>query len=180
MPPQIPIAAPRLSGGNASLISASVSGSSTAAPEPWITRPAISTPADGASAATAEPATNVTSPATYILRRPNRSPSAAPVSIRQPKARLYALIVHSRSARLAPRCACMVGRAVATTTMSSAEMNAPIPASASVQPGRPRPGRSGREPAVPARPAPVVRTSVIVRSSVTDQPTGRSPAPVSR
>ena len=54
MPPQIPIAAPRLSGGNASLISASVSGSSTAAPEPWITRPAISTPADGASAATAD------------------------------------------------------------------------------------------------------------------------------
>src|SRR5262245_52649790 len=42
-------------------------------------------------------------------------------------------MVHSRSARLAPSCACSVGSAVATTTTSSAAMNAPSPASASVQ-----------------------------------------------
>src|ERR1700723_2716596 len=56
-------------------------------------------------------------------------------------------MVHSRSARLAPRWARMVGSAVATTTMSRADMNAPIPASASVQPGRARPGPVAGEPA---------------------------------
>src|SRR6202035_5140233 len=62
-------------------------------------------------------------------------------------------MIHSRSARLAPRWARMVGSAVATTTMSRADMNAPIPASASVQPGRARPGPVGGEPVAGPRAA---------------------------
>jgi hypothetical protein len=88
MPPQIPIAAPRFSAGNAPLISVRVSGTSIAAPAPCTTRAAMSIPALDEVAATAEPTTNVSRPSTYMRRRPNRSPSAAPVSIRAPNTRL--------------------------------------------------------------------------------------------
>ena len=88
MPPQIPIAAPRLAAPNASLIKVSVSGTSTAPPAPCTTRAAMSSPAPGDSAAMTEPAVKIASPRTYMRRRPNRSPSAAPVSIRQPRVRL--------------------------------------------------------------------------------------------
>ena len=88
MPPQIPMAAPRFSAGNASLIRVRVSGTSMAAPAPCTTRAAMSIPAPDDSAAGAEPRTNTMSPRTYMRRRPKRSPSAAPVSIRQPKTRL--------------------------------------------------------------------------------------------
>ena len=88
MPPQSPMAAPRFSAGNASLISVRVSGTSIAAPAPWTTRAAMSIPAPDDMAANADPATNVIRPSTYIRWRPNRSPSAAPVSIRAPNTRL--------------------------------------------------------------------------------------------
>ena len=84
----MPMAAPRFSAGKASLISVRVSGSSRAAPPPWTMRAAISAPVLGARAAKADPATKTSRPVTYMRRRPNRSPSAAPVSIRQAKTRL--------------------------------------------------------------------------------------------
>ena len=55
---KIPIAAPRRSGGNAALRSASPSGIRSAAPAPWTARAAISEPASGASAQAADAAAN--------------------------------------------------------------------------------------------------------------------------
>ena len=54
----MPIAAPRRSGGNAALSSASPSGTISAAPAPCAARAAMSVPASGASAAAAEAAAN--------------------------------------------------------------------------------------------------------------------------
>ena len=66
-------------GGNAALSSASASGITSAAPAPCTARAAISLPTLCASAHAAEAATNRPSPAANMRRRPNRSPSAAPV-----------------------------------------------------------------------------------------------------
>ena len=83
-----PIATPRLSGGKAALSSAKESGSTSAAPAPWIARAAISRPTFGASAQAAEATANRISPAAYMRRRPKRSPSAAPVISSTAKERL--------------------------------------------------------------------------------------------
>ena len=61
-------------------ISVSVSGMTIAAPAPCTARAAISTPMLGASAAAALDRVNMVIPMANIRRRPNRSPSAAPVS----------------------------------------------------------------------------------------------------
>lgn len=79
-PDQIPIASPRFAGGNASASRVRVSGVAIAAPIPWIARAPISSPVEGASAAAAEEAVNSAIPAMNMRLRPNRSPSAAPVS----------------------------------------------------------------------------------------------------
>jgi hypothetical protein len=84
----MPIAAPRFSGGNAALSSASASGISSAAPAPCTPRAAISVPASGASAQAADAAVNSARPAAYMRRRPSRSPSAAPVVNSTAKLRL--------------------------------------------------------------------------------------------
>ena len=76
----MPSAAPRRPAGKASESRVRVSGVTIAAPRPWIARAAISASVLGASAAAADAAVNTASPATNIRRRPNRSPSAAPVS----------------------------------------------------------------------------------------------------
>jgi hypothetical protein len=80
MPDQMPSASPRLSAGNAALSSVSVSGATIAPPSPWIARAAISASVEGASAANADAPVKIAIPMRNILRRPNRSPSAAPVS----------------------------------------------------------------------------------------------------
>ena len=64
MPPQIPIAVPRFSSGNASLIRVSESGSTTAAPAPCTARDAISAPALPAVAHAMDAAVNSASPTT--------------------------------------------------------------------------------------------------------------------
>ena len=79
IPPKIPIAAPRFSGGNAALKSARPSGISSAEPAPCTARAAISQPTLGASAHAADATANKASPAAYSRRRPKRSPSAEPV-----------------------------------------------------------------------------------------------------
>ena len=83
MPPHMPIAMPRLSGGKASLISVRVSGITIAAPAPCTARAAISTPTVGDSAAHADAAVNTAIPMQNMRRLPNRSPSAAPASSQQ-------------------------------------------------------------------------------------------------
>ena len=88
MPPHSPIAMPRFSAGKASLISVSVNGMTTAAPAPCTARAAISAVTLGESAAAADAAVKRTSPSVNIRRRPNRSPSAAPVSRKQANERL--------------------------------------------------------------------------------------------
>jgi hypothetical protein len=85
---KIPIAVPRRSGGNAALRSASPSGMIKAAPAPWSARAAISHPASGASAHSADAPANSASPAAYELRRPKRSPSAVAVISSTAKLRL--------------------------------------------------------------------------------------------
>ena len=59
---KMPIAAPRCSGGKAALSSASPSGMMSAAPTPWSARAAISLPASGASAHSAEAKANSAEP----------------------------------------------------------------------------------------------------------------------
>ena len=77
--PNSPSAHARRSGGKAALSSASDSGAITAAPAPWTARAVISQPMFVASAHAADAATNSSRPAANSRRRPNRSPSAAPV-----------------------------------------------------------------------------------------------------
>ena len=78
--PQRPSAMPRRCGGVTLAMSVTVSGVTIAAPTPWTARAAISAPMPGASAEAALPAVNTMTPMISRRRRPNRSPSAAPVS----------------------------------------------------------------------------------------------------
>jgi hypothetical protein len=61
-------------------------------------------------------------PPANIARRPNRSPSAAPVNSRTAKVRLKALTAHCSSSTEAPKSARMVAKAVVMTSESSAIM----------------------------------------------------------
>jgi hypothetical protein len=61
-------------------MSVSVSGVAIAAPMPCTARAAISASADGASAEPADATVNSAIPNMNMRLRPNRSPSAAPVS----------------------------------------------------------------------------------------------------
>ncbi len=83
-----PSARARRSAGTLVVSSVSVSGISTAPPAPWMTRAAISIALPVDSAAAAEEPVNSSRPATSILRRPKRSPSAAPVSMSTAKERM--------------------------------------------------------------------------------------------
>jgi hypothetical protein len=78
--PQMPSAMPRRCGAVTLTMSVTVSGIVIAAPTPWTARAAISAPMLGASAEAALPAVKTVIPMTIRRRRPNRSPSAAPVS----------------------------------------------------------------------------------------------------
>ena len=82
---KMPSAQARRCGGNAAESRASASGSISAAPAPWMARAATSAPASGARAHPAEAAVNRLTPAASMRRRPNLSPSAAPVSSRTAK-----------------------------------------------------------------------------------------------
>jgi hypothetical protein len=84
-PPHSPMAMARFPAGNASLIRVRVSGMMIAAPAPCTTRAAMSTPTVGESAAHADAAVNTARPMQNMRFRPNRSPSAAPVSSMQAK-----------------------------------------------------------------------------------------------
>src|SRR5436189_3908571 len=62
-------------------------------------------------------------PPTNMRRRPKMSPSRPPVTSRTAKLSVYALTVHSRLERLAPRSFWIDGSATFTTVLSSMIMN---------------------------------------------------------
>ena len=68
-----------VAGSAACALARSIGWLIAAAPAPWTARAAISQPMPGASAHAADPAVNRPMPAANSRRRPNRSPSAAPV-----------------------------------------------------------------------------------------------------
>ena len=135
MPLKIPSARARSFAGYAALRSVSPSGITSAAPAPWMARAAISEPTFGASAQAAEASEKSPSPAANSRRRPNRSPSAAPVISSTAKLSVYALTVHSSCSIDAPRWTRIVGSAVVTTSASSATISDAMEATASTQPG---------------------------------------------
>ena len=111
----------------------SVSGSTIAPPRPCTARAAISTSIEGASAAAADASVKIPRPATKILRRPNRSPSAAPVISRTANTSVYALTVHSSPPRLAWSSLRITGSADVTTRLSSVVMKTATEVIANVQ-----------------------------------------------
>jgi hypothetical protein len=85
---KMPSAHARSSLAKAPLRIAIASGITNAAPAPWADRAAINHPILPDSAQAVDATTNNPIPAANIRRRPNRSPSAAPVSSRTAKVRL--------------------------------------------------------------------------------------------
>jgi hypothetical protein len=112
----------------------SVSGITSAPPMPCSPRAMSSCVADCASAASADATVNSESPSAKMRRRPNRSPSAAPVRSSTAKVSVYALTVHSSCESDASRSSRMTGRAVVTTRLSSETMKRASDVIASVQP----------------------------------------------
>src|SRR5262249_61789228 len=106
-----------------------------AAPTPCSARAATSTSTLDAAPASSDAAMNTVTPTQNIFRRPNRSPRAAPVRSMQAKARLYALTVHSRLARLVWSEERSVGKAVVTTSASRKAIIKASDAATSVQAG---------------------------------------------
>ena len=106
----------RLSAGNVLVIVDSVAGMTSAAPTPSTARSAISSPAEAAVIATAEPAPNTISPTISANLRPNRSPSAPAGRSRDAKASEYASITQTSSV-----CEAWVSRAMSgSATFSDA------------------------------------------------------------
>src|SRR6266571_1863322 len=93
----------------------------------------MSAPAEGASAAAADETVKIARPTTNIRRRPNRSPSAAPVRSSTAKVSVYALTVHSRLSTVACRSLRITGSAVVTTRLSRVAMKTATDVIAKVQ-----------------------------------------------
>ena len=79
-PAQVPIALPRSCGGKALVMIDSVAGIISAAPMPWIARPATSALSVGASPMAALESANTTTPTRKARRRPKMSPRRPPVT----------------------------------------------------------------------------------------------------
>jgi hypothetical protein len=75
----------------------------------------------------------IVSPIANSRRRPNRSPSAAPVSSSTAKVSVYALTVHSSPSRPVPRSWRITGNALVTTRLSIDTMNTAMPLASQVQ-----------------------------------------------
>ncbi len=133
IPDHAPSATPRRSRETAALKRVSVNGVTIAAPNPCTERAAMSQSADGASAAAAEAAVKIPMPIMNMRLRPNRSPSAAPVSRKTANVSVYAFTVHSSSSSVAPRSTRMTGIAVETTRLSSTTMKSAMEVTTNVQ-----------------------------------------------
>ena len=79
-PAQVPIARPRSCSANEAPMMASEHGINSAAPIPCTARAATSCAALAAKPHHTEAAANIAMPITKVPRRPNRSPSAPPIS----------------------------------------------------------------------------------------------------
>ena len=132
-PPQMPSARPRRSGATAAERIVSVSGVMIAPPTPCTARAMSSAFAEVESAANADAPVKSRRPSTNMRRRPNRSPSAAPVSSSTAKVSVYALTVHSSCEIVACRSRRITGSAVVTTRLSSETMKSASEVIASVQ-----------------------------------------------
>ncbi len=121
-PLKMPSARARSSLGKAVLSNAMPSGITNAAPAPCAARAAISARMLVDSAQATDEAMNSAMPAANRRRRPNRSPSAAPVSSSTAKLRLKALTVHCSASIGAPKSARRVASAAVNTWVSSATM----------------------------------------------------------
>ncbi len=117
-PPQIPTTAPRRSAGKVEVSRVRPSGMTMAAPRPWTARKPMRTSRFGASPQAADASVNSNSPATYVRRRPSRSPRAAAVMMPAANVSAYALMIHGRFPAPPPRSAWIEGRAVTTTRAS--------------------------------------------------------------
>ncbi len=96
----------------------------------------MSAPMPGANAAPADPSPNTARPTDIIRRRPNRSPSAAPVNSNAAKLTPYAVTIHCSEPVDVPRSRRIVSSDVVTTSRSSATMNDATDAAANTQPRR--------------------------------------------
>ena len=137
-PSRTPIAVPRRLGGNTDVTIVRPIGRMIAPPTPCRARHAINMPTPEANAAPAEPSANTASPIDIVRRRPNRSPSAAPVNNSAAKLTPYAVTIHCSDAVDVPRSRRIVSSDVVTTSRSSATMNDAADAAASTQPRRVR------------------------------------------
>ena len=79
-PAQVPIALPRSSAGNVTVMIERVAGIMNAAPTPWTARNATSQAWPGAKPIAALDSANTTTPNRNILRRPKMSPRRPPVT----------------------------------------------------------------------------------------------------
>src|SRR3954470_19594817 len=131
-PAHVPIARPRSCGGKVFEMIERVPGIMNAAPMPWIARPATSRVWLGARPISALEAANTITPPTNMRRLPKMSPSRPPVTSSTAKLSVYALTVHSRLERLAPRSFWIDGSATFTTVLSSMIMNSAKHMAASV------------------------------------------------
>jgi len=83
--------------------SASVAGSSAAAPAPWTARAPISQPIPGAVAHAADAAVNTAMPPSSMRRSPTRSPSAPALSSSAASGSVYPSSTHCAPAMEEPR-----------------------------------------------------------------------------
>ena len=132
-PSKMPIAVPRRLSGNSEATIVNPIGSTIAPPTPCRPREAMSAPTPGASAAPAEPSANTARPIDIVRRRPNRSPSAAPVNNIAAKLTPYAVTIHCSDPVAVPRSRRIVSSEVVTTSRSSATMNDATDAAANTQ-----------------------------------------------
>ena len=129
--PQTPSAVVRCAPVYVVVTMASADGSSIAAPTPCSARAAISAAGDHASPLISEAVVKTPSPARKTVRRPSRSASRPPKSIRPPVSRTYALTTHGSPTPVKPRSAPIDGNATFTTVMSRMTMNCATASSAS-------------------------------------------------
>ena len=133
IPPQMPSARPRRSGATAAERIVSVSGAMIAPPTPCTARAMSSALAEVESAANADAPVKSRRPNVNSRRRPNRSPSAAPVSRSTANVSVYALTVHSSCEIVACRSRRITGSAVVTTRLSRLTMKSASDVITSVQ-----------------------------------------------
>ncbi len=112
-------------------------GTSTAAPAPWTNLKPTSTWLSGASAQARDAEVKTITPARYIRRRPQRSPSRAPVISSIAYAIVYPPTTSCSDAPDACRSRAIEGMATLTTKTSTTHMNWPSSSTASISPPRP-------------------------------------------